>query len=133
MRRFWLGAAVAAAVTAGPAVAQQQQQARIQINLSPAGQAVAKRYLSTPNPPAVALQKRGVELSQQLRATIAAPKLDVARFGTLLRQQEQLQGQMMRMANDRMLRMLGELSEADRVAFVRGMANPVMIPAQPRK
>lgn len=133
MSRFRLCAALAVmASVAGPAAAQQQQ-TRIQMNLSPAGQTVVKRFLSTRDPQAVALAQRATAISAQLKPVVAAPKLDLARFGALLRQQEQVQTQAMRAGNDRMLRLLGALSEADRVAFVRGMANPVLVPAQPAR
>lgn len=131
MSRRIFFAALAACVLAIPAAAQQQ--AQIRLDLSPTGEAVVKRYLGAPNPQAQALTQRAADLNRQVKAVLAAPKLDVARFGALLRQQEQLQSQLMRLANDRMLRMLNELSEADRTAFVRGMSNPVMTPAQPAK
>ena len=91
---------------------------------------IAKRYLSTPDPQAKALAARANDLTQRQRALIAAPKLNLAQFTAVLRQQEQLRGQIVRMANDRMLKMLGEMSEPDRTAFMRGLSNPPPAPAR---
>lgn len=130
--RFRIGMAlVAACVLAAPAAAQQR--AEIKLNLSPAGQAVAKTYLGTPDPQIQALAKRGAEVMQRQKALIAAPKLDLVQFAALMRQREQVQSQLARRSNDRMLQMLRELSEADRVAFLRGISNPTLAPAPAAK
>lgn len=132
------GRAIAAAlaavlsITAVPGAAQQRTM-QLRLDLSPAGQAVAKRYLGTPDPQAQALAARVAEVGRRQKAMVAAPRLDLVQFAASLRQQEQLQGQMMRMANDRMLRMLRELSEPDRVAMLRGLSNPTPVPAPPAK
>ena len=128
MIRFLLSAALVAAT---PAAAQQGM--RLSFNLSPAGPAIAKRYLATPDPQAKALAARANDLTQRQRALVAAPKLNLAQFAAVLRQQEQLRSQIVRMANDRMLKMLGEMSEPDRTAFMRGLSNPTPAPAPARK
>lgn len=121
--------AVLTAVCAFAVPVAAQQQAQVRLNLSPAGEAVAKRYLGTPDPKVKVLAERMGEVLRQQRALVAAPKFDLVRLAALLRQREQLQGQMMRVSNDRLLEMLRQLSEADRVAFARGMSSPTMVPA----
>lgn len=127
--------AAAAACVALPAAAQQapQQGVRINFNLSPAGQAIAKRYLSTPDPQAKPLADRANAIAQQQRALVAAPKLDLAKFAAGLHEQEKIRGQVVRLANERMLKMLGEMSEPDRLGFLRGLANPMPASAPPKK
>lgn len=135
VRAIWTGpAAVVGAVLAGLALAAAapvaaQQQARIQLNLSPAGETIVKRYLGQPDPQLQALAKQSAQVAQQQKALAGAPKFDMVQFAAAMRRMEQIQGQATRRSNDRMLQMLRELSEADRAAFVRGMANP--IPVQP--
>lgn len=125
------------AVLVSPAMAQQpqppQQGIKLSFNLSPAGQAVAKRYLGVPNPQTKVFAERAAALSQRQRAMVAGPKLDMAQFAAVLRQQEQLQAQVMRTGNDRLLKLLGELSEADRIAFLKGLSSPTAAPLPPRK
>lgn len=134
MKRILMSAAlaVAACAFAMPAPAQQRQ-TQIKLDLSPAGQVIAKKYLSTPNPQMQGMMTRAVDLTKRQKAVIDAPKFDLNQFTSLLRQREQLQTQMMKLSNDRLLQMLREFSEADRSAFVRGMANPQVIPAPATK
>lgn len=133
MSRILIRAAVAAAVYAAATPAAAQQGAQVRLNLTPAGQAVAKRYLGTPDPQAQALAARANDIGRRQQALVAAPKLDLVQFAVLLRQQEQIRSQLIRMANERLLKMLRELSEADRVAMMRGLSNPTPVPAPPRK
>lgn len=127
----------AAACVAIPSAAQQaptpQQGVRINFNLSPAGQAIAKRYLTTPDPQAKPLADRANAIAQRQRALLSAPKLDLAQFAAGLREQEKLRGQVVRLANERMLKMLGEMNDADRLGFLRGLANPTSAAAPPKK
>ena len=136
MIRTVLFAALAVGLVVGPGVATPvaaQQRAQIKLNLSPAGEAVAKRYLGGPDPQIQAMAKQLAEIMQQQRALVTAPRLDLARFTALMRKREQLQGQMTRRSNDRMLQLLGELNEADRIALLRGLSNPVPAPGPPAK
>lgn len=133
MTRRMIGAALAAAVGMAAVPATAQQKAQVRLNLTPAGQAVAKRFMGAPDPQLVAMNQRAVAVVQRQKALIAAPRLDLVQFAAVLRQREQLQSQIMRHSNDRMLKMLGELSEADRVAMMRGMSNPIITPAPARK
>ena len=126
IQRAAIGAALAVGATM-PAAAQQpaQQGIRLNFNVTPAGQAVMKRYMGTPDPRAKALADQANAVAQRQRALIAAPKLNLAQFAAGLRQQEALRAQITKLANERMIKMLGELSEADRVGFLRGLANPI--------
>ena len=126
MKQVLIGAALAAGAGL-PAVAQQpaQQGVRLNFNVSPAGQAVMKKYMSTPDPQAKALAEQANAVAQRQRALIAAPKLNLAQFAAGMRQQEALRAQITKLANDRMIKMLGEMNDADRVGFLRGLANPM--------
>lgn len=124
---------VLAACLAVPVAAQQPQGMRINFNLSPAGQAIAKRYMTTPDPQAKPLAARANAIAQKQRALVNAPKIDLAQFAAGLREQEKIRGQIVKLANDRMIKMLGEMSEADRVGFLRGLANPMPAAAPPKK
>ena len=119
--RIVLGAALAATTLAMPAAAQQPR-AQVKLDVSPAGQAVMKKYLGTRDPQmeALAQQLRGV--AGQMQALPRAPKLDLAKMQGLMRQQESLESQLRRRSNDRSLAMLREMSEADRLKFLRGLA-----------
>lgn len=121
---------IALAVPAAPQASTPPAAARGQVwlNISPAGQAIAKKYLGTPDPEMVQLAQRGAGLAQKIRALSAAKTLDMVQLATLIRQQETLQSAMRKRSNDRMLAMLGEMNEADRISFVRGIAT-----AQPPK
>lgn len=134
MKQMLLGAALVAS-TFVPAVAQQpaQQGVRLNFNVTPAGQAIMKKYMNSPDPQAKALAAQANTLAQRQRALITAPKLNLAQFAAGLRQQEALRAQITRLANERMIKMLGELSEADRVGFLRGLANPMPASAPPKK
>lgn len=135
MKRLLIAAALAASVAmpASASASAQQQGMQINFNLTPAGQAIVKRYLSSPDPRAKALSDRANAIAQRQRAIAAAPKVDVAAFAAGLREQEQLRGQVTRIANDRMIKMLTEMSEPDRVGFLRGLSNPVPASAAPKK
>lgn len=121
MRRLAL-VVIAALATSAAAQAPQAPPPgtrQVRIDLSPAGQTIAKKYLAAPDPVIVerVSQLRGV--AQQIAALSNAPKLDLVRLQALLRQQETLQASVQRRGNDRMLAMLRELSEADRLKLVR--------------
>lgn len=118
MRGF---AALLALAAAGAAAAQAPApgQRQVKINVSPAGQAVLKRYLGTPDP-AVARQLQQLrDAGRQVAALADAPRLDLVRLQALLRQQEATEAAIRRRGNDRTIAMLRELSEADRLSFVR--------------
>ena len=114
-------AALIGAVAAPVAAQQAPQQRQIKLDVSPAGQAVMKKYLGSPDPQAQALVKQMQGVVGQLRALPKAPKLDLARMQALMRQQETLESQLRRRSNDRTLAMLREMSEADRLKFLRGL------------
>ena len=78
-----------------------------------------KRYLGTPDP-AVAQQLQQLrDAGRQVAALAEAPRLDLVRLQALLRQQEATEAAIRRRGNDRTIAMLRELSEADRLSFVR--------------
>ena len=120
MIRLLLAGALVA--LAAPVAAQQPApQRQIKLDVSPAGQAVMKRYIGTGDPQAQALMKQLQGVVGQLRALPKAPKLDLARMQTLMRQQEAIETQLRRRSNDRTLAMLREMTEADRLKFLRGL------------
>ena len=114
------GAALAAAL-AMPAAAQQQR-AQVKLDVSPAGQAVMKKYLGSPDPQTQGLAKQLQGVVGQLRTLPRAAKLDLPRMQALMRQQETLEAQLRRRTNDRTIAMLREMSEADRLKFLRSLA-----------
>lgn len=121
MKRLVLAALIAA--VASPIAAQQApQQRQVKLDVSPAGQAIMKKYMGSPDLPAGALVKQLQATVAQMRALPQAPKLDLARMQALMRQQESLEAQLRRRGNDRTLAMLRELSEADRLKFLRSLA-----------
>jgi TolA-binding protein len=113
-----------AALVSMPLAAQQQ--ARVNIKLSPAGEAIARSYSKAPDAGLKTLVERLRGLQGQVRTLSNAPQLDLARLTQVMRQQEAVQGQIARRNNDRLLGLLGRLTPADRTAFVRGLANPVI-------
>lgn len=121
------GAQTPAKPAARPAAKTAAGASRTQMHfdVSPAGQAVMKKYLGVPDPAFVALAKQLQEVAVQVKGLGAAPKLDMGRLEQLLRQQEQLQAQMRKRSDDRLLAMLGEMSEADRLGFARGTVTVV--------
>lgn len=121
MKRLVLAALIAA--VASPIAAQQApQQRQVKLDVSPAGQAIIKKYMGSPDPQAQAMLKQLQATVTQIRTLPQAPKLDLARMQTLMRQQESLEGQLRRRGNDRTIAMLREMSEADRLKFLRGLA-----------
>ena len=125
-------ALAAAALAASPLAAQQR--ARVNIKLSPAGEAIARTYSKAPDVGLKALVDRLRGLQGQVRALSNASQLDLARLTRVMGQQEAVQGQIVRRNNDRLLGLLARLSPADRLAFVRGLANPVITqPGQPAR
>lgn len=117
-----LPALIALAALAVPAAAQQPQQRRVQLDVSPAGQAVMKKYLGAPDPQTQALAKQLQGTVGQLRQLPRAAKLDLPRMQALMRQQESIEAQLRRRTNDRTIAMLREMSEPDRLKFLRGLA-----------
>lgn len=87
--------------------------------VSLAGQAIANKYIFGRDP---FIQQRLQRLranSQAMAALTEAPRLDLLRLRLLMREQERLQAEIKRRADDRSLAMLGEMSEADRIRMVR--------------
>lgn len=93
---------------------------QIKIDVSPAGQAVLKKYMGGRDPAINERLQRVRAIAQQMGALSNAPRLDLVRLQALMRQQEALQADIQRRGNDRTLAMLRELSEADRIKFLRG-------------
>lgn len=110
------------AALGAPAFAQAPPQNRqVRIDVSPAGQAVIKKFLGTRDPAIVRQMGELQSLAQQMVALSNAPQLDLARLQTLMRRQEGIEAAIRRRGNDRMIAMLTALSPADRVKFVRSM------------
>ena len=128
-------ALLALALLTAPALAQTPPPGarQIRLDVSPAGQAVLKKYLSTPDP-VVAQQARQLQgLGQQLEGIASAPTLDGARLRAVMRQQEAVEATIKRRNNERMVAMLGELSAADRIKFVRSFRNAQPGPSPARR
>ena len=124
-------AAVAAPTV--PAGAQQTAQRQVKLDVSPAGQAIMKKYLGARDPGIDGLLKQLQGVVGQLRQLPRAQKLDLARMQGLMRQQETLQSQISRRNNDRTLAMLREMSEVDRLKFLRGLEAAGQAQAAARK
>lgn len=110
-----------ALATAGVAQTPRPAPRQVRINVSPAGEAVLRRYFSTRDPAIVRDADQLRALGQQMATLAGAPRIDLTRLRALYRQVEAVQADAQRRGNDRTLAMLGELSEADRVTFVRSM------------
>ena len=114
--------ALGALALAAPLAAQQpQQRVQVKMDVSPAGQVIMKKYLGTRDPQVMTLLTQIQGVAGQLRQLPRAPKLDLAKMQQLMRQQESLQAQIQRRNNDRTLQMLREMTEADRLKFLRGL------------
>lgn len=116
-----LVAFLALAAVAAPAAAQTPPPGtrQVRIDVSPAGQAVLKKYLGVADPAVVPMVNQLRATAQEMAGLANAPKLDLVRLRALMRRQETLQAAIQRRSNERTLAMLSELSEADRVKFVR--------------
>ena len=110
------------ALLAAPVAAQAPPPGtrQVKLDVSPAGQAVLRKYMGGRDPAINERAQRIRAIAQQMGALSNAPRLDLVRLQALMRQQEALQADLQRRANDRTLAMLRELSEADRVKFLRG-------------
>ena len=125
------------ALLAAPAFAQAPQPVtrQIKIDVSPAGQAVIKKYLLGAQDPFIVQRVQQLRTNAQQSVALAdAPTLDLVRLESLLRQKEALQTAIQRRGDDRTLAMLKELPEADRIKFLRSLraAQPVATPAPNR-
>lgn len=124
------------ALLAAPALAQAPQPVtrQIKIDVSPAGQAVLKKYLGAQDP--FIVQKiQQLRANQQASVALAdAPTLNLVRLEALMREKEALQTAVQRRGDDRTLQMLKELPEADRTKFLRSLRNaqPAAKPAPNR-
>jgi hypothetical protein len=107
-----------------PLALQAAPAARVNVPLSPAGQAVAKKYLGSPDPQAQAIARQMQASAGKVRALAAAPKLNMAQLAALIGEQQRLQAALRKRSDDRVMAMLDEMGEADRLAFVRGMTAP---------
>nr|WP_047165686.1 hypothetical protein [Sphingomonas sp. Y57] len=95
------------------------------ITLSPEGRAIAARIIGTPDPRLKDIQTEITTIRQQKAQLIAGTTVDVEKLEPILRREEALQSEMRTRQNDRLLSLLRALPEADRVALLHSMANPV--------
>ena len=116
-------ASLAVALIAAPAVAQTPPPGtrQVRIDVSPAGQAVLKKYLGAPDPGMRPLAEQLAATSREMAAMADAPRLDLTRVQVLMRKQESLQAAMTRRGNDRTFAMLTALPEPDRLKFLRSL------------
>ena len=115
--------ALAVAILSAPALAQTPPPGarQVKIDVSPAGQMVLKKYLGVRDPALVPLVEQLGAVSRQMAGLADSPRAGLARLRALMRRQEGIQVAIQRRGNDRTLAMLGELSEADRVRFLRSL------------
>ncbi|MBV9748830.1 MAG: hypothetical protein JO157_08440 [Acetobacteraceae bacterium] len=111
------------AASAAPAAQQAPPPGtrQVRLNVSPAGQAVLKKYLGAPDPAVAPQMAQLRDVAQQMVALTNGPKLDLVRLQALLRRQEAIEASVKHHNNDRTVQMLGEMSEADRLSFVRSL------------
>lgn len=95
------------------------------ITLSPEGRAIAARIIGTPDPRLKDIQTEITTIRQQKAQLIAGTTVDVEKLEPILRREETLQSEMRTRQNDRLLSLLRALPDADRVALLHSMANPV--------
>lgn len=122
MRRL-IGTLIAgAALVATPVVAQQPKGRTVKLDVSPAAEAVIKKWMGSRDPVIDKSVRELGSVMQQLRALPSAPRLDLARMTALMRRQEALEAQIRTRGNNRTLAMLREMPEGDRMKFLRSMA-----------
>jgi len=102
--------------------ATQVQQKLPANGLSPAGQAAVSKYLGAPDPQIETMGRQMQNAAAQVRTLSTAPKIDLVKLEAAVHQQERLESAIRVRANSRMLALLKVLSDADRVNFLRGMA-----------
>jgi len=100
----------------------QVQQKLPASSLSPAGQAAVTKYLGAPDPQIESMGRQMQNAAAQVRTLSTAPKIDLVKLEAAVHQQERLESAIRVRANSRMLALLKVLSDADRVAFLHGMA-----------
>ena len=112
-----------AILLAAPSVAQTPPPGtrQVKIDVSPAAQAVLKKYLGVPDPGMRPLAEQLAATSREMAAMADSPRLDLTRVQALMRKQENLQAALTRRGNDRTLAMLKELPESDRLKFLRSL------------
>ena len=120
--RGLLAAAALLTALAGPAAAQAPNRTTVHMDVSPAGQAVIKKWMTGRDPQIEASVKQLRDVATQLRAMPNQPKVDLARMTALMRRQEALEAAIRTRSNNRTLGMLRELPEGDRIKFLRGIA-----------
>lgn len=117
------GAAAASAPTPAAAPAGPRK-----IVLSDEGRAIASKVYGAPDPQAQALMAEQAGVRGQLDQLVMAASIDVNKLEALMKQEERIQGDLRRRANDRMITLLRALPEADRVVFVRALGASVKPP-----
>ena len=121
MRTILASLAIALMAASTGAQTSPSNTRQIKIDVSPAGQAVLKKYLGAPDPGMRPLAEQLAATSRETAAIADAPRVDLTRVQALMRRQESLQAAMTRRGNDRTLAMLKELPEPDRLKFLRSL------------
>jgi hypothetical protein len=105
----------------GVAAAQQPPAPKRIEGVSEAGNAVFAKAQATPDPEMVALARKQRQLRDQLNTAGLAAKVEPDKVEALLRQSEEVAGQIRTRNNDRLLAVLRALPETDRAPFLRGV------------
>jgi hypothetical protein len=113
--------ALALILASGVSHAQQPPTPKRIEGVSEAGNALFAKAQSAPDPAMVTLVRQQRQLRDQLNAAGLAAKVDPDKVEALLRQSEEVAGQIRTRNNDRLLAVLRALPEADRAPFLRGV------------
>lgn len=112
------------------AAAQAQAPAPPKVpGVSDAGNAILSKAQTSPDPQMAAAIRQIQAAHNQLTAAVMEPTIDVAKVGALMKQQASAETAARTRQNDRLIAVLGQLSPADRGAFLRALISTRPTPA----
>jgi len=115
-----------AATKPGPANAAPMAVRR---SISPEGNAIAKRIMETPDPHMADMRAEAARLADQKLQIARSPNPDIDKLEQVIRREEALKAEAMKIADDRFLGLLRALSVSDRSIVLQNLANPVKLPS----
>ena len=97
--------------------------------ISPEGNAIAKRIMETPDPHMADMRAEAARLADQKLQIARSPNPDIDKLEQVIRREETLKAEAMKIADDRFLGLLRALSVSDRSIVLQNLANPVKLPS----
>jgi hypothetical protein len=92
--------------------------------MSPEGRVIANRIYNMPDPRAGALASEIAALRLERTQLIAGSPIDIDALESLLRKDEELQGERRKRSNDKLLELVRALPEPDRAVLLKSLAAP---------